>query len=109
MDEFKEELTTQSMVIDNNNELDKTSNTSFGETVLCNDESLHRLPDDILKIWFDYEKGLLTPTGPGEAELLLQKWFQNESISQLPTITSPNHHRQQPGLDQKRRRVDSDI
>lgn len=109
MEEYKEDLSEQSMSIDNNTELDNFSNTLFGETVLCNSESLQRLPGSIYQLWEDYQNGKLNPVEPGDVTSLLQKWFNNEPISQFPTLPRPSDHGQQPGDNQKRRRVDGNI
>ena len=103
------ELSDVPMSVDNNNEVVNSSLTSYGETVLCSMESLSRLPDHIYSLWGDYNKGYLPKVEPGEVNELLEKWFNNESISQLPTNTSPDYPGLQPSVDTKRRRVDGDV
>lgn len=107
MEEVKEsELTDLSMSIDNNIDVDNPSTSVFGETVLCTQDSLARLPDGIFELWEEYCQGKLAPVTPEEVNTLLQQWFRNESIGELPTLPGPDNYGQQPVNDQKRRRVD---
>lgn len=109
MEEFKESLSAQPMSIDNYIEIDNSSKTIFGETVLCSSDTLNRLPDNIYELWQEYLQGNLPHVEPGEVTNLLEKWFNNEPISELPTIPSPGDNGQQSSVDTKRRRIDSNI
>ena len=109
MDEFKDSLSEQPMSIDNCIDIDNSSNTLFGETVLCSSDTLNRLPDNIYELWQEYLQGNLPPIAPGEVTNLLEKWFNNEQISELPIIPSSSDNGQQSSIDTKRRRIDSDF
>ena len=111
VEESKDSILSMSIEMDENNVIDPNNRSavSYGETVLCTEESLLRLPDNFYQIWKQYEQGLLFPVEPNTVESLLQKWFQNEPIDQFSTLSNSSNHGQLPGIDQKRRRVDSEF
>ena len=103
------ELAVVSMSEENNTDFDNSSKSVYGETVLCSSDSLNRLPSGIYELWNSYLQEELPSVEPGEVEILLQKWFRNESISELSTITGANDYGQQSSCGPKRRRVDSNV
>lgn len=120
MEEFKEGF---SEIIENNqndnerrmdctlncNEIDNSSNTIYGETVLCSYEQLLNLPECALNFYQQYSAGELAPVTKEEVQDLLHKWFHNEPISQLPTIPDVSDPGQLPSELSKRRRVTCDL
>ena len=109
LSELTNELSELPMSVENNTDLGNSSTSVFGETVLCTQESLGRLPDGIIELWEEYCQGNLAPVTSEEVNTLLHKWFHNESIGELPTFPGPDNYGQQPVNDQKRRRVDCHV
>jgi len=88
---------------------DKYSKTKYGETVVSSQESILRLPENILNLFYDYERGLLPPTSKDEINHLLSAWFNNEPISEQSTNSGEPLLGQPTSQLLKRRRFDSNI
>jgi hypothetical protein len=88
---------------------DSKAQTVFGETVLSSRECISRLPDVILNLLYDYERGLLPTTSKEEVQDLMRAWFNNEPISEQSTITGESIPGQPTSQFLKRRRVSGDL
>lgn len=109
MDEVNDVSDTLSNSINNDNIDNDRENTFYGETVLCSQESLQRLPETILNILYDYERQLLPPTTKEEVKELLGAWFRNEPICEQSTLSSEPISGQSTSQFLKRRRFDGNV
>jgi hypothetical protein len=103
------EVTDTTEQLSNSINNDKQNNTWYGETVLTSKECISRLPDIILDLLHDYERGLLPTTSKEEVNQLLSAWFNNESNSQQSTDSSESLFGQPTSQLLKRRRFDSNF
>lgn len=96
---------------------DKTSNTSYGQTVLATNECLSRLPTEIYSIWENYIDGKLLPSSSEEVNSLLNLWFEGKTdliskygrVCEFSADTPSDYSGLFPSGLQKRRRIDGEF
>jgi len=109
MEEINDVSEPLSNSINNDNIDNIRQDPIYGETVLCSQESLQRLPETILNLLYDYERHLLPPTTKEEVQELLGAWFRNEPICEQSTLSSEPISGQSTSQFLKRRRFDSNV
>ena len=84
------------------------SNTTYSESEIASQDTLHLLPEFCLAIWEQYLQGALPEVSQEEVKEILQAWYDGDT-NKLTTPPSSSHVGLEKCRADKRRRVDGDV